>query len=154
MFSGCFKRMPFPGMEMPFGPFQSTDLGVGGGKLILRRGRGRARALCRHLDSGENKPIHINNFSGLSREWVGVKFVYVLPFSWGRRKHITNLIGNLRNMPGQSRDSPGIIPAQSRAILPMCFLFIGFFFLPLIGESMDVLWFKMWRTTDSTFSDG
>ena len=29
---------------------------------------------------GQKKPININNFSGLSREWVGVKFVYVLPF--------------------------------------------------------------------------
>ena len=26
--------------------------------------------------------MNIDNFSGSSREWVGVKFVYVLPLSW------------------------------------------------------------------------
>ena len=39
-------------------------------------------------NSGDKEPISINSFSGLSREWVGVKFVYVLPLSWAKRKHI------------------------------------------------------------------
>ena len=60
--------------------------------------------------SGEKETININNFSGLSRERVGVKFVYVLPFSWGRRETQKKILGNLRKMPGQSRDNPGTIP--------------------------------------------
>ena len=35
---------------------------------------------------GQKKPININNFSGLSQEWVGVNFVYVLPFFLAAKK--------------------------------------------------------------------
>ena len=66
------------------------------------------------LGHGE-KPININNFSGLSRVWVGVKFVSVLPFSWAKREtHKQNpqeIAGKCRDSLG---DNPGIILGQSR----------------------------------------
>ena len=62
-------------------------------------------------DFGGGKiPININNFSGLSQERVGVKFVYVLPVSWGNwEKHKQNS----EDISGKGRESPG----QSRTIL-------------------------------------
>ena len=49
--------------------------------------------------------MNMNNFSGSSREWVGVKFVYVLPSFLGKEGNtLTKFLGNLRKMPGQSRD--------------------------------------------------
>ena len=47
---------------------------------------------------------------------MGVKFVYVLPFSWGNKETQTKFPANFRKMPGQSRDNPV-------KILFMCFLF-------------------------------
>ena len=41
--------------------------------------------------SREKKTININNFSGLAQEWVGVKSVDVLPFSWENGKHINKI---------------------------------------------------------------
>ena len=75
---------------------------------------------------GREKPININNFAGLSRKWVGVKLFMCFPFSWGKREtHKLRFPGNLRKRPGESRDSPWIIPWK----LCLCvFLFIGFFF--------------------------
>ena len=35
---------------------------------------------------GNKAPININNFSGLSRKWVGVKITYMLPLSWERQE--------------------------------------------------------------------
>ena len=52
---------------------------------------------------GRGKPINMNNFSGLSPEWVGVNFVYVLPFSWGKRETHKQ---NSQEIPGKGRDSP------------------------------------------------
>ena len=60
------------------------------------------------------KPININNFSGLSREWLGVKFVYVLPFPGEKGKHINKIPRksqeNSGTVPEQSWDNPGKIP--------------------------------------------
>ena len=67
------------------------------------------------LSSGDEKNNKHKQILGIVREWVGVKFVYVLPFSWAHREtHITKTTGNLTKMPGQSpgqsRDNPGTIP--------------------------------------------
>ena len=52
-------------------------------------------------------------FSGLSRERVGVEFVDVLPFSWGEREtHKQNSQEISGKRLGQSRDSPWIIPGH------------------------------------------
>ena len=65
---------------------------------------------------------------------MGVKCVsVVLFFSWGKKgKHIkTKFPGIVRKMPGQSRDSPEIIPGQSRENFVYafsCLLFVFFFF--------------------------
>ena len=48
------------------------------------------------------------NSSGLSQERLGVKFVVVLPLSWGKRDTHKQIPGNLRKMPGQSQDHPRI----------------------------------------------
>ena len=69
--------------------------------------------LCRLLqgsglgvgDSVVKKPINMNNFSGLSREWVGVKFVYVL-FLGETRKHISKF-------PRKFQENAGTVPGQS-----------------------------------------
>ena len=53
----------------------------------------------------------MNNFSGLSRKWVGVKFVHVLHFSWGRRDTHKQ---NSQEISVKWWDSPGIVPGQSR----------------------------------------
>ena len=52
------------------------------------------------------RPINVNNFPGLSRDGGGVKFVYVLPFSWQRETHEQNLPGNLMNFHGTIKISP------------------------------------------------
>ena len=65
---------------------------------------------------------------------MGVKFVYVLPFSWKKREtYNPNSPGNLRNMPGQSRDNPGTIPGN---VCLCVLLFIGFFW-PEIRNYQD-----------------
>ena len=71
------------------------------------RGSSRESYCIRSFPGGQRKQITINNFLGLSREWVGVKFVYVLNTS-------TKFPGNLMKTPGQSRENPWIIPGQSR----------------------------------------
>ena len=48
----------------------------------------------------------VNSFSGLSRELVGVKFVYVLPFSWENGETHKQ---NCQEVPGESRDNRVII---------------------------------------------
>ena len=71
----------------------------------------------RHFDAnkekvrGRKKPININNFAGLSRRWVGVKLFMCFPFSWGKRETHKQ---NSQEISGKGRDSPGIIPGQSR----------------------------------------
>ena len=63
-------------------------------------------ALCR----GTRKPINMNNSWGLSQEWVGVNFVYVLRFAWGKRETHKQ---NSHEIPGKCWDSPGRMPGQS-----------------------------------------
>ena len=64
---------------------------------------------------GVKKKININNFAGLSRKWVGVKLFMCFPFFLGKKRNTeTKFPGNLRKRPGESRDSPGIVPGQSR----------------------------------------
>ena len=55
---------------------------------------------------------------GIVRERVGVKSVYVLPFSWMKRETQFNLTHgrHLREISGKCGDSPGIVPGQSREI--------------------------------------
>ena len=74
------------------------------------------------------KPINKNNFSGLSQEWVGVKFVYVFPFSCAKRETHKQIPRksqeNYVTVLGQSLDSPGTIPGN----ICLCVsLLIGFF---------------------------
>ena len=62
---------------------------------------------------GQKTPININNFSGFSQEWVGVKIVVCCPFLSAKKGHTqTKFSGNLRQMPGQSRDIilPALLP--------------------------------------------
>ena len=73
--------------------------------------------------SGTRKTININNFSGLSRERVGVKVVYVLPFSWTKRE-------KSQEISGKCQDSPGIILGQSSEIFVDVFSFLSGFPLP------------------------
>ena len=65
----------------------------------------------RDISQGRKKPININNFAGLSRKWVGVKLFMCFPFSWGKRETHKQ---NSQETSGKGRDSPGIIPGQSR----------------------------------------
>ena len=65
-----------------------------------------------------------HNFSGLSREWVGVKLVYVLPFFLGKSEHINKSPRNSQEMPGQSWESPWTVP---RNVCLCVLLFIVFF---------------------------
>ena len=51
---------------------------------------------------GGQETININNFSGLSRDRVGVKFVHVLPFAWGKGEHINKF-------PRKSQASAGTV---------------------------------------------
>ena len=60
-----------------------------------------------NLKSEDEKPININNFSGLFREWVGVKFVYVLPFSGKKRETHKH---NSQELSGKGRKSPWTVP--------------------------------------------
>ena len=57
--------------------------------------------------SGEG-PTSINNFSGLSCEWVGVKTVYVLPFSFLGDKG--NTYTQFQEISRPSQESHGTIP--------------------------------------------
>ena len=50
------------------------------------------------------KPININNFAGLSRNWVGVKLFMCFPFSWGKRETHTQ---TSLEISGKGRDNPG-----------------------------------------------
>ena len=54
-------------------------------------------------DSRDKNTINIKNFSGLSQECVGVKSVYVLPSSWGKRKHINKI-------PRKYQENAGTVP--------------------------------------------
>ena len=80
---------------------------------------------------GPKKPININNFAGLSRKWVGVKLFMCFPKS----------PGNLRKRPGQSRDSPGIIPGQSRENFVYVFPCLLVFSWPEIRANRKFEWF-------------
>ena len=60
---------------------------------------------------GEKKTININNFAGWSWKWVGVKLFMCFPFSWGKRETHKQ---NSQEISGKGRESPGIIPGQSR----------------------------------------
>ena len=64
---------------------------------------------------GDKKPININNFSGLSREWVGVKIINKIP----RRSQ-----ESAGTVPGQSRDNPV-------KVFLCVLLFIDFFLAPI-----------------------
>ena len=64
---------------------------------------------------GDKKPINTNNFSGLSREWVGVKFCLCVAFFLGEKgKHIKTIRRqsqeNVWTVPGKSQNNPGAIP--------------------------------------------
>ena len=67
------------------------------------------RLYCDVKSSGKS-PINTNTFSGLSREWVGVKLVYVLPFSLGKEKHRNKTPRksqeNAETVPGESQNNP------------------------------------------------
>ena len=70
--------------------------------------------------SGEKKPINMNYFSGLSQEWVVVKFVFVLPSSWEKgKRHKQNSQESQENGGTVFRDKPV-------KCLFMCFLLGGF----------------------------
>ena len=76
---------------------------------------------------GTQKPININNFSGLCRERVGVNFVFLcVLFLWGKGKYINKI--PRKSHAGQSRDNPGIIQGQSREILVYVLSCLLFFF--------------------------
>ena len=66
------------------------------------------------MSRGRKRPVKLNNFSGMSEKWVGVKFVYVLPFLGQKGKHINKNSRksqeNAGTVPGQSWDNPGTIP--------------------------------------------
>ena len=72
---------------------------------------------------GEKNDNHKQLFR-ISQNWVGVNFVYVLPVSWGKRDTHQQ---NSQEISGQSRDSPGIIPGQSREMFCFCFSLFIFF---------------------------
>ena len=66
------------------------------------------------LNLGSKKPININKFSRLSREWVEVKFAYVLAFPFEKGKHINKFPWksqeNARTVPGQCQANPRTVP--------------------------------------------
>ena len=86
---------------------------------------------------------NINNCSGLSRERVGVKFVYVLPVSCGKKgKHIN------KDFPGQSQDNPGTI--QEQKISPKVFRTdIWGHSRGCPGPNLRSGWSKSWRQKTS-----
>ena len=117
---------------------------------------GQSLFACRSADfdnfKGE-KPININNFAGLSRKWVGVKLFMCFPFSWGKRETHKQIPRKSWERPGESRDSPGIIPGQSRENFVYVFscLFV-FFPCPIIIASTESMEMKfpcqfMWRNS-------
>ena len=63
---------------------------------------------------GGQKTINISNFGGLCRKQVGVKFVYVLAFSNGKK-------GTHEPNPSKSQENAGTVPGQSCEYF-MCFL--------------------------------
>ena len=64
---------------------------------------------------GEKKTSKHKQLRGIVPEMGGGQTVYVFPLFLGKREtHKQNVPGNLRKRPGESRDSPGIIPGQSR----------------------------------------
>ena len=64
--------------------------------------------VCESIDDsrGTTKPTNIKYFSGLSREWVGANFVYVLPFPRGKKEHINKIARKSQEHAGQSQDNP------------------------------------------------
>ena len=77
------------------------------------------------------RPKNINNFLRLSRKWVGVKFVCVLPFPGKKGAHKQNS----QEISGKRRDNPGIVPLK---ICLSVLLFIGFSRLQLSSTVREV----------------
>ena len=85
--------------------------------------------LCRtDENSGEQKPINMNNFWRFSWQRHGVRFVYVFCFSLGEKETRNKIPGNLRKMPGQAQNNPRIIPGQSHKYF--IYVFSCFIFRP------------------------
>ena len=59
---------------------------------------------------GNKKPININNFTGLSRKWMGDKLFMCFVFPGDIGKHINKILRKSQEkagtVPGQSRDNP------------------------------------------------
>ena len=94
-----------------------------------RKVRSSARGFCScGKCSGEKRPININNFSGLSRERVGVKMVNALSFPGGDRKHINKVLWRSREMPGTAPNLWIIPDNRVQMFICVCARFlIGFF---------------------------
>ena len=83
---------------------------------------------------GQNqKPININNFSGLSREWVGSNLFMCGSFPGQKGNTQTKFPGNSGKRLGQSRDNSGIIPGESRETIVYVFLLFIVFFFPALN---------------------
>ena len=81
--------------------------------------------------SFNKKTTNINNFWGLSRELGGVNIIHVLPFSWGKAKHINQV-------PSKSQENARTVPGQSPGAMlwKYCFYVLLFFcfFLPRVSS--------------------
>ena len=108
----------------------------------FRSGGTSATLLATPEFQGRKKPININNFVGLSRKWVGVTFeiVYVFPFFLGKKvKHINKIPRKSQEKPGESRESPGITPGQTREIFVYVFSCLLVFFFPALLWLVNLL---------------
>ena len=66
-------------------PHSCLDI-FGHRRQVLTRNPLRPHARNR-IRGGRKKPININNFAGLSREWVGVKLFMCFPFFFGKNRN-------------------------------------------------------------------
>ena len=78
------------------------------------------RRVIRKLFRGQQKPININDFGGLSQKWVGVKLFMCFPFSWEKRERINKILR-------ESQEKAGTVPGQSRENFVYVFSCLLFF---------------------------
>ena len=96
------NRRYFGGFVTDF--LRLIDVNAGG--FRLKEGQG-----ILHPRNGGEKTNKHKQLRGIVPEMGGGQIVYVLPFLMGKREQINKIP---RKRPGEFRDSPGIIPGQSR----------------------------------------
>ena len=85
--------------------------------------------------SGDEKTNKHKQLLGIVPRKGGGQICLCVAFFLGKKGNtLTKFLGNLRKVPGQSRDSPGIIPGQSREMFVNVFVVYWFFSGPEICQ--------------------